>query len=230
MRPAMRDFYPRSPRGERLKSRSALSITKHFYPRSPRGERQKAARVFTGIVKFLSTLPARGATPLHGGIKDFKSIFLSTLPARGATVRWRCISANPAISIHAPREGSDWYMAGRRGTPSYFYPRSPRGERRSGYGILCEPYNFYPRSPRGERPSSFFFVEVDCILFLSTLPARGATTDACASRGDANNFYPRSPRGERLMGRVPVWAVHQFLSTLPARGATARERVRTPGQ
>ena len=34
--------------------------------------------------------------------------FLSTLPARGATVRAGAAAANGIISIHAPREGSDF--------------------------------------------------------------------------------------------------------------------------
>ena len=58
-------------------------------------------------VRFLSTLPARGATDVvrAGGPDDE---FLSTLPARGATS-----SVLPGgVNL------------------GYFYPRSPRGERR----------------------------------------------------------------------------------------------------
>ena len=84
-------------------------------------------------------------------------------------------------------------------------------------------YNFYPRSPRGERPELCAFDDSpegisihapregsDCArcpaattasLFLSTLPARGAT-------------YILSD------GRI---ALNKFLSTLPARGATVDE-------
>ena len=35
------------------------------------------------------------------------------------------------------------------------------------------------------------------VIFLSTLPARGATTLSPSRSGSASNFYPRSPRGER---------------------------------
>ena len=48
--------------------------------------------------------------------------------------RQKAIAENH-ISIHAPREGSDYrgeYCRGRSGAD--FYPRSPRGERRSGVG------------------------------------------------------------------------------------------------
>ena len=78
-------FYPRSPRGERpatlLQGLAGDTISIHapregsdrlhaagqlleadFYPRSPRGERRRAAAQRRGLHRFLSTLPARGAT------------------------------------------------------------------------------------------------------------------------------------------------------------------------
>ena len=79
--------------------------------------------------------------------------------------------------------------------------------------------------------------------FLSTLPARGATS-ICKFKARSRHFYPRSPRGERQS--LDAWhyadyyiSIHapregsdltphlitcgqkEFLSTLPARGATA---------
>ena len=61
-----------------------LSPTPDFNPRSPRGERLTAG------------VPAAQREP-----------FQSTLPARGATNRWGSRRPERAISIHAPREGSD---------------------------------------------------------------------------------------------------------------------------
>ena len=85
--------------------------------------------------------------------------FLSTLPARGATrPSYATAQSAAAISIHAPREGSDVQDIPGRIDVSYFYPRSPRGERR-----------FTPHFG-------------NClILFLSTLPARGATCNPDSS-------------------------------------------------
>ena len=84
---------------------------------------------------FQSTLPARGATarrPLgSGGSDDFNPRsprgerqitaslrqatwrFQSTLPARGATLRLQWLEDKLDISIHAPREGSDFAAGGR---------------------------------------------------------------------------------------------------------------------
>ena len=56
---------------------------------------------------FLSTLPARGATGHAFLCKNRLRQFLSTLPARGATASTTVVGGFEAISIHAPREGSD---------------------------------------------------------------------------------------------------------------------------
>ena len=124
--------------------------------------------------------------------------FLSTLPARGATPAAHGSRHQRGISIHAPREGSDVEIIPRWCFIAYFYPRSPRGERRRGDQYpATKSDHFYPRSPRGERrilPGIFHTIG---FAFLSTLPARGATY----SRPWSRRFY-------------------SFLSTLPARGAT----------
>ena len=168
----------------------------YFYPRSPRGERQSWTDACASFDLFLSTLPARGATYDYGN-NTAQFLFLSTLPARGATLfsgrqgvgygqflstlpargatQWfgRCFLSLP-ISIHAPREGSDGGKTHGGGGGRDFYPRSPRGERRTPTSHRQEHRHFYPRSPRGERrtPKSIW---TPGSLFLSTLPARGAT-------------------------------------------------------
>ena len=107
-----------------------------------------------------------------------------------------------------------------------FYPRSPRGERRMTTATIRHSSYFYPRSPRGERPMLANLGEME-VLFLSTLPARGATKNSMRCRSKSSNFYPRSPRGERP--RRPDLChkeVYIFLSTLPARGATGQKNAR----
>src|SRR5699024_1839316 len=103
--------YPRSPRGERPLRLPNLRRHNDFYPRSPRGERQPHQRPrhrpdpisihapregsdaplsvsARESSAFLSTLPARGATPRPPSMRR-PSAFLSTLPARGATASFR---------------------------------------------------------------------------------------------------------------------------------------------
>ena len=77
-----------------------------FYPRSPCGERRKVKVVEPGLLKFLSTLSLRRATPaLHNILKLFP------------------------ISIHALLAESDRRGQSASIQASYFYPRSPCGER-----------------------------------------------------------------------------------------------------
>ena len=55
--------------------------------------------------------------------------FQSTLPARGATGRDPLVQAELAISIHAPRTGSDGAWQEIDNALEDFNPRSPHGER-----------------------------------------------------------------------------------------------------
>ena len=107
------------------------------------------------MIVFLSTLPARGATRWKPSLARWSPAFLSTLPARGATKICETCEGLIGISIHAPREGSDL---------------------RSQSSKHSLAINFYPRSPRGERHVMKKYCGPDKI-FLSTLPARGATQD-----------------------------------------------------
>ena len=215
------NFYPRSPRGERLIA-GFNPIVKYiyFYPRSPRGERLRMQRYRPTIERFLPALPARGATrqrnptvlleeflpalPARGAtmcnIKHlFDESFLPALPARGATLLPRSLLWLAFISTRAPREGSDSCDQIDRFHIRYFYPRSPRGERPCGYRCTRRTrWHFYPRSPRGER----------------RVQGQG--------RQDHQDFYPRSPRGERRFTMAHLSSRPAFLPALPARGATSR--------
>ena len=104
-------------------------------------------------------------------------VFQSTLPARGATGGNGRRERGSAISIHAPRTGSD---------------RTPRSR-------WPPPCNFNPRSPHGERPSIRRGTRLPPI-FQSTLPARGATQIKAWWLSLASHFNPRSPHGERRPG------------------------------
>ena len=126
--------------------------------------------------------------------------FQSTLPARGATCRALDVyGRRGAISIHAPRTGSDMRREIARLSDEDFNPRSPHGERRR----RC--FN---------RPGKS--------IFQSTLPARGATQRGWRISPAQPYFNPRSPHGERPALLAPPALLRIFQSTLPARGATSR--------
>ena len=149
-------FYPRSPRGERRPVPIHwLYNSQYFYPRSPRGERPRA--VYSRFRPFLHFYPRspRGERPCRIQLVD------QLMP----------------ISIHAPREGSD-------------YRSSHWGPRSSMISIHA------PREGSDTGTSSSLYVSV---IFLSTLPARGATHVPRVQITSRWYFYPRSPRGERLL-------------------------------
>ena len=175
------NFNPRSPHGERRFRALQELAACDFNPRSPHGERQRYAPICSSSNRFQSTLPARGATPVHslqekrqmisihaprtGSDADVvarrkqRQKFQSTLPARGATAATARNVDNGVISIHAPRTGSDGQSADGQGNIRHFNPRSPHGERR-----------------KTRREAQVLSV------FQSTLPARGATKCLCCIR------------------------------------------------
>ena len=176
--------------------------------------------------RFLSTLPARGATRDSRAADVFGSLFLSTLPARGATADFPCSRLKHHISIHAPREGSDGLgtLGKPHGPISIHAPREGSDVLEFHQSVCIR--NFYPRSPRGERRNQFFN-RVPVLQFLSTLPARGATSwrRTAAARTPRGFLSTLPARGATPLTDEAVDFVI-FLSTLPARGATVQKITR----
>ena len=126
-------------------------------------------------LQFLSTLSLRRATVLQGLQGLFVS-FLSTLSLRRATM-------NPAI-IAKPL--------------SYFYPRSPCGERRCEI-VSIERCSLF-LSTLSLRRATDTISQPGCALpFLSTLSLRRATHPHKSNQFAGQYFYPRSPCGERQL-------------------------------
>ena len=167
-----RHFYPRSPCGERpfittitictVSFLSTLSLRRattqgvfnlfanpDFYPRSPCGERLNGISLIVHIGGFLSTLSLRRATDKSNKLVGLKLVFLSTLSLRRATE-----SQQPC----------------ERPT-TYFYPRSPCGERRQSIQKAVNMPHFYPRSPCGERRCEMISIERCSLISIHALLA-----------------------------------------------------------
>ena len=123
--------------------------------------------------------------------------FLSTPSARRATQAGCLRPPAEAISIHALREEGDGFARRRKHDPKDFYPRPPRGGRRT---------KRWKNSGGGK--------------FLSTPSARRATHRPSVRRPSPANFYPRPPRGGRHLSPCGARPTVQFLSTPSARRAT----------
>ena len=149
-----KNFYPRSPCGERLASAGRLQIVYNFYPRSPCGERpakhtNSASKISISIHALLAESDLKDYMTMFQTISNFyprspcgerqlanvrnspTNKFLSTLSLRRATRCTQTFGSYKDISIHALLAESD-----RRsphcpcGSCWHFYPRSPCGERR----------------------------------------------------------------------------------------------------
>ena len=120
------DFNPRSPHGERQKNLSkGHCVMRHFNPRSPHGERRKPVEQEFLNLLFQSTLPARGATGCGGKSRGDHRDFNPRSP-HGERRRTASQSRQPpAISIHAPRTGSDSRAASRRQSRQQFQSTLP---------------------------------------------------------------------------------------------------------
>ena len=215
----------------------------YFYPRSPCGERPIMQNIIFMPRKFLSTLSLRRATFRAQCTVIRKKRFLSTLSLRRATRTGQSKEERAMISIHALLAESDSARGAALPCGSYFYPRSPCGERPRRWPLRSVRMDFYPRSPCGERLThrgaklrrEYFYPRSPCgerqIVPRITTPK--------------HNFYPRSPCGERLhqlhnLLVVKIISIHallaesdhrpaaqgyarqSFLSTLSLRRATQR--------
>ena len=175
---------------------------------------------------FLSTLSLRRAT-MHALIFAHSVLFLSTLSLRRATMRAEHHASNQQEFLSTLSLRRATHQQGTSKTPHFnFYPRSPCGERRGGFGAGSWPlvflstlslrratlhcntpitlrHYFYPRSPCGERRRNGQNINRGHTISIHALLAE---SDSCTSIGRPKRlyFYPRSPCGERpLGGRAP---------------------------
>ena len=147
----------------------------HFYPRSPCGE-----RLFNSPIS-----PISHNISIHALLAESDPFLLTA----------RFLNS---ISIHALLAESDHKMAGAgHSAQSYFYPRSPCGERLKPGSIWHKAKYFYPRSPCGERHTGKHLKIIQIDISIHALLAESDTW----------------ARGSRI-------TYVEFLSTLSLRRAT----------
>ena len=104
------------------------------------------------------------------------SKFLSTLSLRRATFRKHQFLAEHRISIHALLAESDCLRLALTPAQGNFYPRSPCGERQSGFIASGFSSFISIHALLAESDPSNLFIAARALLFLSTLSLRRATT------------------------------------------------------
>ena len=150
LRGMLRNFYPRSPCGERRRTKTIATKISHFYPRSPCGERLRGWTLNINGPIFLSTLSLRRATTSWYVCSIAHTDFYPRSPCGE---RLNAVQIVIVVMYFYPRSPCGerrllWFMTRPR---SYFYPRSPCGERRYSLRHSAQNWYFYPRSPCGER-------------------------------------------------------------------------------
>ena len=190
-----------------MQARAAWRWARNFYPRPPRGGRR--------IVQPFRSKPFG---------------FLSTPSARRATTYRKEQPSALTISIHALREEGDRLDTISNISRTHFYPRPPRGGRRTCGRHGQSLRHFYPRPPRGgRRPEQHYHFALE--KFLSTPSARRATLSVLCSHFGCADFYPRPPRGGRPCVRLIRRRAKIFLSTPSARRATCcKQTLREPAE
>ena len=214
-----RNFNPRSPWGERLIRLINVQWPTYFNPRSPWGERLLTFMLSASLTIFQSTLPVGGAT---SDMPDtpIGVLFQSTLPVGGATNRWRrnhgthnhfnprspwgerllgavAPEVPPAISIHAPRGGSDAGRVALFSVHCLFQSTLPVGGATEREILGLGTCAFQSTLPVGGATRLRAILAGKIKPFQSTLPVGGATRIVLAIHLCFTYFNPRSPWGER---------------------------------
>ena len=126
---------------------------------------------------FQSTLPVWGATIYGQEVQYSLPNFNPRSPCGERPEAMHTHILGQAISIHAPRVGSDSHICEMWPTCTISIHAPRVGSDAKPVELIHHDRNFNPRSPCGERP----------LRFLRPEPETG-------------NFNPRSPCGERLLG------------------------------
>ena len=194
----------------------------YFNPRSPHGERQRSRAGGASGARFQSTLPARGATvlqprPRHG-IRDFNPRSPHG-ERRNALISLR---VTHDISIHAPRTGSDVIDALTAQRIEAFQSTLPaRGATDDGACYFVVRRRISIHAPRTGSDASAAAIYASDGRFQSTLPARGATERRKRYPTQEQEFQSTLPaRGATIALSTASRGRLIFQSTLPARGAT----------
>ena len=156
--------------------RSTSWRSTYFYPRPPRGGRLKTDEACLDIKAFLSTPSARRATDVAAAGHDLDAISIHALREEGDTTRPEA-GTPEKISIHALREEGDFPALDTR-LPRPEFLSTPSARRATSGSLLRCPSrkisihalreegdqsdsvlsrystDFYPRPPRGGRPGN----------------------------------------------------------------------------
>mgnify|MGYP006898725640 CR=1 FL=1 len=166
----------------------------YFYPRSPCGERLSSKTEEIARASFLSTLSLRRATVHYDNYNLHCVISIHALLAESDAPPYNLMIQHKNFYPRSPCGERRIKMELNR-TAINFYPRSPCGERPTDAVNGCNPDFISIHALLAESDDTSSLMQCQA-KFLSTLSLRRATQKKKSTRQD-KHFYPRSPCGER---------------------------------
>ena len=189
-----------------------------FYPRPPRGGRRGPANFPVRKKEFLSTPSARRATVHEPDDCRFELISIHALREEGDDAATLTLRAQIEFLSTPSARRATFLPQSSSSCSVYFYPRPPRGGRRSRlslstmsriflstpsarratFGIvpnICD--GVFLSTPSARRATASIAARACSSVFLSTPSARRATRCLLAATSMVADFYPRPPRGGR---------------------------------
>ena len=216
-----KNFYPRSPRGERLGGFLFFGDSNSISIHAPReGSDVDTMTLNYRTIKISIHAPREGSDNIAAIDTDQTVDFYPRSP-RGERPGQKGIDGRRGhISIHAPREGSDSPASIRPVSQRNFYPRSPRGERPDAAACTWGRTAISIHAPREGSDIWDWHVLSNHSISIHA-PREGS--DVLTSLGfvgaeSISIHAPREGSDHRLPPGLPKHL--RFLSTLPARGAT----------
>ena len=222
------------------------TTVRNFYPRPPRGGRLKNICLQANLVEFLSTPSARRATKCKRGIfmntqisihalreegdvevsdgKGSTSLFLSTPSARRATRARAAVAVQLGISIHALREEGDMLCVIISNMTTRISIHALREEGDTFPFAISLSDSRFLSTPSARRATSGVALRWHSKEFLSTPSARRATQKACLFIVQGCiSIHALREEGDHV--RNPEYPQdEEFLSTPSARRATGTSR------
>ena len=229
--------------GATYRERRGIDYDLYFNPRS-RMESDSTSRARPSWKSNFNPRSRMGSDEESESVESEEEVFQSTPPAWGATGALHQRRAERAISIHAPRMGSDLLAFIPLVMLLLISIHAPRmGSDKPEIIFKRTNLNFNPRSPHGERQAEEDHQEHQSLHFNPRPPAWGATSAASRTVSAQDYFNPRSRMGSdvniqamvvelSISIHAPAWGATRkpgiahdwitFQSTLPAWGATAQ--------
>ena len=203
-----------------MASTSRVLIWTYFYPRPPRGGRRgRPAGRSLFLAISIHALREEGDFTVSNSFSPV-SIFLSTPSVRRATGQQDTYRRLCGISIHALREEGDVAEALFSEGLKDFYPRPPRGGRRSSAPNTPATRNFYPRPPRGGRLALLAsFLGLITISIHALREEGDVSPSPCASASMSISIHALREEGDVIVCLLEA-VVIVFLSTPSVRRAT----------